>query len=165
MLETLVKVGAPSFFPYVNTIAGGNGGLCSQGVISVLNGRHKFLPYVANGINSVAMDGQDVISANFSGCIMAVYRDGGITKVCHISTGTGYGDCKAAWDKLKAGYSGVKEFKPSDYIFNTPHLRCYGLINSNMEMYTVLVQQHQANLPSGAHSRSDIKFVKITRAY
>lgn len=167
MLEALVKVGAPSFFPYVSTIGGGTGGLCphSQGVVNVLNGQHKFLPYVANGINWVTMDGQDVISANFSGCIMAAYKENGIAKVCHISTGDGYGDCKAAWDALKANYTNVIQFKPSDFIFNTPHERCYGLITSNMQMYTVLVQQHRAISPSGTPTRSDIKFVKIIRAY
>ncbi len=68
MIEKLMKVGIPSFFPYSNTIAGGTGGFCSQGVINgILNGQHKFLPFVANGINSVATQGQDVISAHFSG--------------------------------------------------------------------------------------------------
>ncbi len=165
MLEALVKVGAPSFFPYVSAIAGGNGGLCSLGAVSVLNGQHKFLPYVANGINWVANNGQDVISANFSGCIMAAYSDHGTAKVCHVSTGAGYGDCKAAWDALKANYNNVIQFKPSDFIYNTPHIRCYGLITSNMQMYTVLVQENRALLPNGTHSRSEMKFAKIIRAY
>ena len=79
MLENLVRVGMPSFFPYKDIVGGGTGDLCSLQVIGgFLNGQHKFLPFVANGINWVATQGQDVISAPFSGCIMAAFTEGGV---------------------------------------------------------------------------------------
>lgn len=165
MLEKAVVVGAPSFFPYASTIGGGNGGLCSQGVISGFhNGKHTFLPFVAGGINCVATQGQDVISAHFSGCIMAAYQEGGVNKVCHISTGKDFGDCKAAWDKLKAGYKNVFEFRPSDMIDKEAHTKCYGLITSDLQMFTILVNPNKAALPGGGNAFSDEQFVKIAKA-
>lgn len=165
MLENVARIGAPSFFPYVNAIAGGGGGPCSQGVINgFLKGQHKFLPFVANGINWVASQGQDVISAHFSGCIMASYRDNGVAKVCHISTGAGFGDCKAAWDALKAQYTHVFEFRPSDFIEDTPHTKCYGLITSDVQTYSVLVNTKRIALPRGGQATSDEQFVKVVNA-
>jgi hypothetical protein len=165
MLEKLVKVGTPSIFPYSGTIAGGTGGACSQGVIDgILNGQHKFLPFVANGINWVASQGQDVISAHFTGCIMAAYTEGGVAKVCHVSTGE-HGDCKGAWDTLKANCSKVFAFRPSDFVGDTPHTRCYGLITSDLQVFTVLTGDSQTTLPNGTRTRSDYRFLKIAKAH
>ncbi|HEX8794156.1 MAG TPA: hypothetical protein VF765_24605 [Polyangiaceae bacterium] len=166
MLEDLVRVGTPSFFPYVATISGGNGGPCSQGVIDgVVNNRHKFLPFVAGGINWVASQGQDVISAHFSGCIMAAYTEGGVAKVCHVSTGATFGDCLGAWDIIKARSTNVFQFRPSDFIDNTVHSKCYGLITADLQVYTILTNPKTMAHPKGGSLRSDEQFVKIVKAH
>lgn len=166
MLEDLVRVGTPSFFPYSPLIGGGGGGPCSQGVIhGFLKGQHKFLPFVANGINWVASQGQDVISANFTGCIMAAYNDGGVTKVAHISTGADYGDCKPAWDRLKANCKNVFEFRPSDFIGDTPYTKCYGLITADLQTYMILTHPKTLAHAQGGSVRSDEQFVKIVKAH
>lgn len=166
MLERLVTINAPAFFPYVNTIAGGTGGFCSQGVVNGFhNNRHKFLPFVSNGINYVESQGEDVISAHFSGCIMAAYTDvDGVNKVCHVSTGADFGDCKAAWDAHKRRCTKVFEFRPSDFIGDTPHTRCYGLITADLQVYTILVKEKRISLPQGGALVADPQFVKLARA-
>lgn len=166
MLENLVKIGAPSFFPYVPTIGGGGGAACSQGVINgVHNGAGKFLPFVANGINWVASQGQDVISAHFTGCIMAAYTENGVAKVAHISTGADFGDCKPAWNAIKARSTNVFEFIPSDFVGGTAHSRCYGLITSDLQVYTILAHPKRVELAGGGFAASDLQFVKIERAH
>jgi hypothetical protein len=165
MLEDLIRVGAPSFLPDAKLIVGGTGGFCSQGVIDgFLKGQNKYLPFVANGINSVATQGQDVVSGPFSGCVMAAYTEGGARKVCHVSTGADYGDCKPAWDTAKAGYANVVEFKPSDYIGKTPYKYCYGLITANGGKYVILVQTKSLPHPEGGSLVSDPLFVKFVKA-
>jgi hypothetical protein len=165
MLERQAKVGTPNFFPYVGTIAGGTGVETSQGVVNgFLNGQHTFLPFVANGINSCPMIGQDVISAHFTGCIMAVYTHNGVRKVCHVSSGE-FGDCSAAWAAIKAASTNVFEFKPSDFIGGTQFERCYGLITSDLQTFTILTASQSASIPSGqGNYRSDSKFVKVAKA-
>jgi hypothetical protein len=166
MLENLVRVGIPSFFPYAPTVAGGPGGLCSLNVINgVANGPGKFLPFVANGINYVATQGQDVISAHFTGCIMASFDDGGTRKVCHVSTGSDFGDCKPAWNALKKNFTNVFEFRPSDFVGSTPHAKCYGLITADLQMYTILVQPKRVPVAGGGFAAADEQFVQITKAH
>jgi hypothetical protein len=131
-----------------------------------LNSQHKFLPFVANGINWTATQGQDVINAKFTGCIIAVYQDGGVSKVCHISTGADYGDCKAEWDRLKAGYKNVFEFRRSDFIGDTVYTNCYGLVTSDLQTYCILTNTKRVPIPGkkDAFAASDEQFVKIVKA-
>ena len=165
MLENLAKIGAPSFFPYVKTIAGGAGGFTTQGVVEgVVGGRHKFLPFVAGGINTVASQGHDVISAHFTGCIMATYQEDGVAKVCHISTGADFGDCKGAWEAAKKRFTNVFEFRPSDFIEDTVHTKCYGLITADLKTYTVLVGSKRVALDGGGFAAADEGFVKVVQA-
>ena len=164
MLEDKIIVGAPSFLPDAKLIVGGNGGLCSQGVIDgFFKGQHKYLPFVANGINNVSAQGQDVVSGPFSGCIMASYTDNGLNKVCHVSTGTDYGDCKPTWDRLKAGYTNVSEFKPSDYINNISYKYCYGMVTAQGEKYVILVNTKSFPHPGGGSLVSDAQFIKLVK--
>jgi hypothetical protein len=169
MLEHKARVGAPNFFqvPQLQNMPRGNGSLCSTGILqcqAFYQESYKFLPFVPNGINWVAAQGQDVISAPFSGCIMAAYEDGGVRKVCHVSTGNELGDCKATWNALKAEYSNVLEFRPSDFIENTPHSRCYGLLTADLKVYTILVDVKSVPLADGGRLFADEQFVKITEA-
>lgn len=165
MLETKVKVGVPSFFEYVPMQARGAGGLCSVGVVtSTVGGDHKFLPFVPNGINWCATQGQDVISAHFTGCLMAYFVDNGVAKVAHISTGADFGDCKGAWDLLKRNYTNVIEFKPSDFTRGVANERCYGLITNDQRLYTILTWSDRVEIKPGHNSLADHKFVAINIA-
>jgi hypothetical protein len=139
MLETTLNVGAPSWLPTAEAGAEGAGGLCSLGVIEgIHNGNHKYVPFAKNGINWVASQGQDVISYNFTGCIMAAFKYQGVARVCHVSTGAGQ-DCKARWDEIKAQSANVFEFKPSDFIETNggAFAGCYGLITSDLRTYAI----------------------------
>lgn len=162
MLENLIKVGAPSFLKKpASSHYRGDGGFCTIDVDSkVHNGQHIYLPFVPNGINWVKMEGgHDVISAPFSGCIMATYMDKGVRKVCHVSSGD-FGDCTGVWNSAKVNFTEVREFKPSDFIGGLPHDYCYGLITTNLEPYTILTHATKHKIPGGFSSFADPQFVK-----
>jgi len=164
MVENSIKVGIPNFIPYARTMLGGTGGLCAIGVTTnyATTGAYKYLPFVANGINCTTMDGIDVVSGNFTGCIMAVFTDSGVRKICHISTGTEFGDCKSVWNAIKVNYSNVLEFRPSDFIHGTAFELCYGIITNSVKAFTVLTNCKSVRSPSGARLRTDSIFSKIT---
>ena len=142
MIGRHLRVGAPSPLPITGTLGGGAGGECSLGVEDKLLGGSPYwhLPFVQNGINYVSMAGRDVTSYNFTGCIMATYKDGADVRVCHVSTGDGQ-DCKAAWDLIKGRAVNVFQFKPSDFIEanGAAFLGCYGLITADLQTYSITV--------------------------
>jgi len=143
MLETITKPGKDaSWLPTAEGGSAGNGKECSQGVKDVKG--HKYLPFVANGVNYVESNGKDVISFNFTGCIMAAYvTKAGSRRVCHVSTGSKQ-DCKGEWDRIKGEAKKVKEFKPADSI-DPKKLKgqalkgCYGIITSDDKCFAVVV--------------------------
>jgi len=145
MLEKLLRVGAPSPLLVTPSSIGGAGGLCTRDVQTATVGTvtYKHLPFVVNGINSVDAAGCDVVSYNFSGCIMAAYKVGGTFHVCHVSTGDGQ-DCKDAWNRLKATSNAVFEFKPSDFVETggAALLGVYGLITADLQTYAITVVQN-----------------------
>ena len=73
-----------------------------------------FVPYCPNGINYVVPNGNDVISAKFTGCWMAKYSVGGGVRVAHVATP----ECNAAWAALQGqpGFQMIAAFKPADHI-------------------------------------------------
>lgn len=167
MLEKLVHVGAPNFLPAARSLPGGLGTETSQGVQkNLVNGSHKFLPFVPNGINSCAAEGQDVVSGHFTGCVMAVYQHNGVRKICHVSSGA-FGDCSQNWDAIKQASVNVFEFKPSDFVGEGEQFETiYGLITADLQMYTIVTQSYAAQTPDGkAGYRTDSKFVKIAKAH
>ena len=145
MLENLLRVGAPSPLLITASTMGGNGTVCSRDVQAATLGtaNYKHLPFVVNGINSVDAGGGDVVSYNFSGCIMAAYKVGGAFRVCHVSTGDGQ-DCKAEWARIKAASSAVFEFKPSDFVETggAALLGVYGLITADLQTWAITVVQN-----------------------
>ncbi len=164
MLETILKVGAPSPLPTAEAGQDGAGTLCSFGIqAGNLGGPYKYLPFAKGGINYVASQGQDVLSYNFTGCIMAVFTEGGVQKVCHVSTGDGQ-DCLAEWANIKARSTNVFEFKPHEYISTGggAFMGCYGLITADLRMYAITVIQNRV---AGGHvASSDAKIAAITMA-
>jgi len=46
----------------------------------------QWLGYYAGAVSQVAFDNVDVLSGNFSGCWMTVYKVAGVTYVCHVGT-------------------------------------------------------------------------------
>ena len=46
----------------------------------------QWLGYYGGAVSQVALDGLDVLSGNFSGCWMTVYRNAGVTYVCHVGS-------------------------------------------------------------------------------
>lgn len=64
----------------------------------------RILPYKRGENASTPMAGGEVISGEFTGCIMGVYKDGGVATVNHVDTeknGDGEMPQKDAWQKLK----------------------------------------------------------------
>lgn len=96
----------------------------------------RFLPYSQGDINYCESSGYDVLSAYFSGCIMARYKQGDEWRVCHVSTG-GPNDCKKEWEAIKSRpeVSNVSEFKPSDY--NQTSQKVLGLITRDGKGYSI----------------------------
>lgn len=155
MLEKHLQTGmAANWLPTSEGGKGGTGKELSDGVIHVRDNTALYLPFVANGINYVDSQGKDVISYNFTGCIMATYTVGGARRVCHVSTGGGQ-DCKAEWDRIKRSATGVIAFRP-DLGADIAQLgklgqafNCYGLITATGECYSVMV----GGLVAGAGSQ------------
>lgn len=136
----------------------GTGGECNKGVElkKTPDGKdYIFLPYAGNGINYTEAQGKDVISCPFSGCIMATYKKNGSRRVCHVSTGADFGDCKKEWETVKGEATEVKEFKPfdkqRDSLISEGLIKAafkekgptswsiYGLITSDEKLYSVIV--------------------------
>jgi hypothetical protein len=68
----------------------------------------KVLPYKRGQNSSTPMAGTEVISGEFSGCIMGVYTQGGAAMVNHVDTekdGAGEMPLKVAWEQMKASSS------------------------------------------------------------
>ena len=141
ILDTL-KEGEPLplGFPVREAGAYGEGKLCQIGISQSLVQGAKYLPFAPKGINWISQGSSDVISYNFTGCIMAAFTHENIRKVCHVSTGTGQ-DCKEEWEKIKKASSSVSEFKPSDYIDTkgSAFVGCYGLITRDNHAYSITV--------------------------
>jgi hypothetical protein len=148
MIETILKEGSsPGSLPTREAGQNGTGTLCQFGLVPGLIYGAKYLPFAKNGINWVESAGVDVISYNFTGCIMAVFTYQGIRRVCHVSTGSGQ-DCKAEWERIKKLSTNVFEFRPSDFIdtkgasFNG----CYGLITNDLRTYSITIVRDNAGL-------------------
>ena len=74
----------------------------------------NILPYVAGAISYSQMRGKETISGEFTGCVMAIYNDGGTTRVCHVDTAkpsSGDAPSKTRWAQIKgqAGFEMADE--------------------------------------------------------
>jgi hypothetical protein len=144
MLERRLQKGmAANWLPTAEAGVAGAGKEMSTGCIDVEGG--IYLPFAANGINYTESQGKDVISYNFTGCIMATYTTrGGSRRVCHVSTGQGQ-DCLGEWATIKGSASQVLAFKP--HLFADiaaigqaqQAFHCYGLITATGECYSIAV--------------------------
>ena len=181
MLENFLIVGkSADWLPRTEGgVTAGAGTQCSHGIKDAVFGHgssmqsagaresrqseHKglYLPFVPNGINYVDSQGLDVISFNFSGCIMAVYEFNGSRRVCHVSTGVGQ-DCKLEWDRIKGLSQNARQFLPHEGIELVPHYSgCYGLITACGNAYSVIVSM---NLKSGSSKYlvADVKKMSLS---
>lgn len=147
MLEKLLQKGmAANWLPTNEAGARGDGKEMSKGIeeLKVQSGKGIYLPFAPNGINFVESQGKDVISYNFTGCIMAAYTKGGQRRVAHVSTGAGQ-DCKSEWNSIAKTASSVLAFKPHEAA-NIGELQkagqafnCYGLITANGDCFSIVV--------------------------
>jgi hypothetical protein len=67
----------------------------------------NILPYVAGAISYTQMQGTETISGEFSGCTMAIYNDGGTTRVAHVDTAKNsenLAPSKERWARLKISF-------------------------------------------------------------
>ena len=163
MIETILTPGSSADWLPIDEADGGGGKLCSRGVQTATapgGGKYKYLPFAANAINSVAQEGLDVISFNFTGCLMAVFNNKGTKLVCHVSTGNGQ-DCKAEWGTIKKGSINVFEFRPSDFIETKggAFFGCYGVITSDLRTFAVTVVSGK----TGQKTVSAVKMAHLLR--
>jgi hypothetical protein len=160
MIEKTLKEGTSTgFLPTREAGQNGMGALCQHGIFPGLSYGAKYLPFVKNGINWVGSAGSDVISYNFTGCIMATFTYQGIRRVCHVSTGAGQ-DCKAEWERIKKLSTNVFEFRPSDFIDTKggAFAGCYGLITADLRTYSITIVRKNAKL-----TIASIKMARLLR--
>ncbi|OQP73879.1 hypothetical protein IA54_012755 [Xanthomonas phaseoli pv. syngonii LMG 9055] len=142
MLEKIIKVGGDaSWLPTAEGGQIGSGGLIELANPTVVEFAANYLPFIPNAISAVSSGGLDVISYNFSGCLMAVYNaQDGRRMVCHVSTGDGQ-DCRDAWNQIRSISTHVFQFRPSEHIETKGSaLRgCYGLITSDLQSLAITV--------------------------
>jgi hypothetical protein len=164
MLEAQFGVNSDaSWLPTAEAMQGA-GGLCSSGIAVGNQGGtpYKYLPFAKNGINYASQEGCDVISYNFTGCIMAVFKHkDGTIKVCHVSTGKGQ-DCKAEWQRIKGESTQVFEFRPSDFVETNGQALsgCYGLITADFKTYAITVTTSK----TGQRQIANVKMAHLLRA-
>ena len=132
-----------SSLPNIPAASGGTGGECQLGIqeTKIDSSPVLLLPWVGNGINYTESTGRDVLSGPFTGCIMAIYKRGGVRRVCHVATP----ECKDAWAKVKGEGQVTKEFVPSDKLpkdFNAKTLKgglvIYGLVTADEKCFAIL---------------------------
>ena len=85
------------------------------------NGEHpvRILPYRTNMIASAALAGRDVISGEFTGCVMASFKEDLALHVGHVDTNAKTSQ-RAAWDARKAaGLEVVSEYATTGKIQDT----------------------------------------------
>ncbi|MBL4798814.1 MAG: hypothetical protein JKY50_15465 [Oleispira sp.] len=78
----------------------------------------NFMPHTPGGVNYYETNG-DVMSGNFTGCVMSTYQVGGKRRVAHVHTGTDAGPnrcCKTFMKGLIAqpSHTSLNNFKPFD---------------------------------------------------
>ena len=144
-----------SWLPRAEGARTAQNGSCSICSIGIQDMKHEFggkeihyryLPFVPNQINCCESPGFDVLSYNFTGCIMAIFTDSkGVRKVCHVSTGSD-ADCKAQWEDIQKQSTEVRNYRPSDYIRlpdmpGWAFLGCYGLITPDLKCYAITIGQ------------------------
>jgi hypothetical protein len=150
MIESMLKKGqSPGWLPRHEAIGNPSGDLCQLNIIpNKLYYGAKYIPFADGGINWIQQDGHDVISYNFTGCLMAQYNDDGVQKVCHVSTGLGKTDCKKKWNERKKNFSYVKEYRPSDFIPKDMggliFAGCYGVITTSGTGYAIIIGSNKA---------------------
>lgn len=162
-------------FEFTDAVAGGPPGLVSKGVVdgtmkvkrvattikkralkknkvvtTVQHSEVKFrwLPWVNGKINYANLEGKDVLSGMFTGCWMALYKEDGNFRVCHIATTTDATDCKATWRKHKTlpNVSSVKEFKPDSGLASARNL---GLVTATGELWKIeLADERDLKMPN-----------------
>ncbi|MEA9787119.1 MULTISPECIES: hypothetical protein [Xanthomonas] len=142
MLEKIIKVGDDaSWLPREEGGQTGSGGLIELTTPREVEFAAKYLPFIPNAISAVSSGGLDVISYNFSGCLMAVYNaQDGRRMVCHVSTGDGQ-DCRNAWSQIRSTSTHVFQFRPSEHIETkgSALAGCYGLITNDLQSLAITV--------------------------
>lgn len=142
MLEKIIKVGDDAdWLPTDEGGRQGTGGLIELADTKVVEFAAKYLPFIPNAISAVNSEGLDVISYNFTGCLMSVFSGlNGRRLVCHVSTGEGQ-DCKDAWSQIRGASANVFEFRPSEYIetMGGSFSGCYGLITTDYQALAITV--------------------------
>lgn len=81
------------------------------------------LPYKREANASAIVQGREVISGEFTGCIMSIYKSGGIKQVNHVDTepdSDGNKPMKDAWEAQKGGdgFELINEFSTTGVIGN-----------------------------------------------
>ena len=119
----------------------------------------NFMPHAPGGINYYETSG-DVMSGNFTGCVMSTYSVGGKRRVAHVHTGTDAGPkkcCKTLMKDLISGatYTSVNNFKPFDggrditkataicrsSSFGANGCVTFGLVTAGNKPYTILTRK------------------------
>lgn len=111
-LSTLINSGRPAFDGCYRVV-----GLGGATVIEFFerppgNGEHpvRFLPYRTKKIADAALTGREVISGEFTGCVMASFKVGEALYAGHVDTNKATSQ-RAEWDRRKsAGLEVVSEY-------------------------------------------------------
>ena len=119
----------------------------------------NFMPHAPGGVNYFETNG-DVISGNFTGCIMSTYRVGGKRRVAHVHTGTDAGANRCCKTFMKGllkmhSYTSINNFKPFDgnsdatrgidiclrSRFGANGCVTFGLVTSNNKPYSIFTRK------------------------
>lgn len=119
----------------------------------------NFMPHTPGGVNYFETNG-DVMSGNFTGCIMSTYRVGGKRRVAHVHTGTDAGAdrcCKVFMKNLlkTQSHTSINNFKPFDgnrdgargidicmrSQFGANGCVTFGLVTSNNKPYSIFTRK------------------------
>lgn len=111
-LSTLINSGRPAFDGCYRVIALGGTTVIEFFERAPGNGEHpvRFLPYRTEKIAEAALAGREVISGEFTGCVMASFKVGDALYAGHVDANKATSQ-RAEWDRRKsAGLAVVSEY-------------------------------------------------------
>ena len=134
-------------------------GFCSLGIrrihLQIGNGKGQsivFIPHVPGMVNFYEpLGNEDVMSGNFTGCVMATYKVNDKRRIGHVHTGPG-GCCRPAMKhEIETGLNLIKNFKPYDdgNDFNWFHdnvgydsnFTTFGVVTAKNEQFSIFTKK------------------------
>ena len=164
MLMDVIKAGTTFTLDYPRPIqTPATLGFCSLGIQKILlligNGKGQsivFIPHVPNMVNFYEpLQNEDIMSANFTGCVMSTYKVNDKRRIGHVHTGEGISCRPAMKNEIETGgLTIIKTFKPYDdedvalykkYSPKFTNFTTFGVVTAKNEQFSIFTKKPTAH--------------------